>query len=68
MDTEANGDDSLVLIKQGAEARVFESTFAGRKSIIKERFSKKYRHPTLDTKAKAHTQALKCGGQVYDKS
>lgn len=30
--------------------RVFESTFAGRKSIIKERFSKKYRHPLLDSK------------------
>ncbi|KAD3338260.1 hypothetical protein E3N88_33781 [Mikania micrantha] len=51
MDTEANGENaSLVLIKQGAEARVFESTFAGRKSIVKERFSKKYRHPTLDSK------------------
>ncbi|XP_050235774.1 uncharacterized protein LOC126685844 [Mercurialis annua] len=41
---------SLTLIKQGAEARIFESTFAGRKSIIKERFSKKYRHPLLDSK------------------
>ncbi|GAB2282346.1 hypothetical protein Dimus_016891 [Dionaea muscipula] len=30
--------------------RVFTSTFVGRKSIIKERFSKKYRHPTLDSK------------------
>ncbi|KVI03915.1 EKC/KEOPS complex subunit TP53RK [Cynara cardunculus var. scolymus] len=51
MDTEANGEGgSLVLIKQGAEARVFESTFAGRKSVVKERFSKKYRHPTLDSK------------------
>ncbi|KAJ7977360.1 EKC/KEOPS complex subunit bud32 [Quillaja saponaria] len=43
-------DCSLILIKQGAEARVFESTFVGRKSIVKERFSKKYRHPTLDSK------------------
>ncbi|KAH6766699.1 Protein kinase superfamily protein [Perilla frutescens var. hirtella] len=41
---------SLVLIKQGAEARVFESTFVGRRSIVKERFSKKYRHPLLDSK------------------
>lgn len=39
-----------VLLKQGAEARVFESTFVGRKSIVKERFPKKYRHPTLDSK------------------
>lgn len=41
---------SLVLIKQGAEARVFESNFVGRRSIVKERFSKKYRHPILDSK------------------
>ncbi|XP_065014875.1 uncharacterized protein LOC135642555 isoform X2 [Musa acuminata AAA Group] len=39
-----------VLVKQGAEARVFESNFVGRRSIIKERFSKKYRHPLLDSK------------------
>lgn len=30
--------------------RVFESNFVGRRSIVKERFSKKYRHPTLDSK------------------
>lgn len=30
--------------------RVFESAFVGRRSIVKERFSKKYRHPTLDSK------------------
>ncbi|KAK6781700.1 hypothetical protein RDI58_019496 [Solanum bulbocastanum] len=30
--------------------RVFASTFVGRRCIIKERFSKKYRHPTLDSK------------------
>lgn len=47
--TDSN-DGSLILIKQGAEARVFESTFVGRRSIIKERFSKKYRHPVLDSK------------------
>eukprot|EP00268_Persea_americana_P007748 TRINITY_DN12971_c0_g4_i1.p1 TRINITY_DN12971_c0_g4~~TRINITY_DN12971_c0_g4_i1.p1 ORF type:complete len:161 (-),score=39.97 TRINITY_DN12971_c0_g4_i1:613-1095(-) len=39
-----------VLLKQGAEARIFESTFLGRRSIVKERFSKKYRHPVLDSK------------------
>nr|GLL46894.1 EKC/KEOPS complex subunit bud32 [Ipomoea trifida] len=51
MENEANGKEgNLVLIKQGAEARVFESTFVGRRSIVKERFSKKYRHPTLDSK------------------
>ncbi|KAG5514486.1 hypothetical protein RHGRI_035780 [Rhododendron griersonianum] len=51
MEIKADGKDgSLVLLKQGAEARVFESTFVGRRSIVKERFSKKYRHPTLDSK------------------
>lgn len=30
--------------------RVFESDFVGRRSIVKERFSKKYRHPSLDAK------------------
>ncbi|KAJ7972759.1 EKC/KEOPS complex subunit bud32 [Quillaja saponaria] len=51
MDTDPDAkDSSLILIKQGAEARVFESNFVGRKSIVKERFSKKYRHPTLDSK------------------
>ncbi|KAI3979784.1 hypothetical protein MKX01_013879 [Papaver californicum] len=43
-------ETSLVLLKQGAEARVFESTFVGKKSVVKERFSKKYRHPSLDSK------------------
>ncbi|KAF3436266.1 hypothetical protein FNV43_RR23358 [Rhamnella rubrinervis] len=50
---ETKADDthgSLILLKQGAEARVFDSTFLGRRSIVKERFSKKYRHPSLDSK------------------
>ncbi|PWZ21311.1 hypothetical protein Zm00014a_028046 [Zea mays] len=42
--------DFGVLLKQGAEGRVFASTFVGRKCVIKERFSKKYRHPLLDSK------------------
>ncbi|EOA24698.1 hypothetical protein CARUB_v10017976mg [Capsella rubella] len=72
MDCDENvGNESLVLIKQGAEARVFESTFAGiRRSIVKERFSKKYRHPVLDAKltlkrlnaeARCMTKARKLG-------
>ncbi|KAL6564383.1 hypothetical protein OROMI_015833 [Orobanche minor] len=63
-------DGSMVLVKQGAEARVFESTFIGKRSIIKERFSKKYRHPSLDSKltlrrlnaeARCMTKARKLG-------
>lgn len=38
------------LFKQGAEGRIFESIFMGRRAIVKERFSKKYRHPILDSK------------------
>ena len=30
--------------------RVYESTFMGRKVVVKERFSKKYRHSVLDAK------------------
>uniref|UniRef100_A0A8I6XRU9 non-specific serine/threonine protein kinase n=1 Tax=Hordeum vulgare subsp. vulgare TaxID=112509 RepID=A0A8I6XRU9_HORVV len=48
--TEEQQQDFGVLLKQGAEGRVFVSTFVGRKCVIKERFSKKYRHPLLDSK------------------
>lgn len=74
MEIEADRQEkALVLLKQGAEARVFESTFVGRKCIIKERFSKKYRHPTLDAKltikrlnaeARCMTKARKLGVQT----
>ncbi|KAL7198746.1 hypothetical protein ACSBR2_021112 [Camellia fascicularis] len=51
MEIKADGNDgSLILLKQGAEARVFESTFVGRRSIVNKCFSKKYRHPSLDSK------------------
>ncbi len=36
------------LIKQGAEAKIYSAEFLGHPAIIKERFSKKYRHPVLD--------------------
>lgn len=36
------------MIKQGAEARLYSGTFMEQKVIVKERFSKKYRHPELD--------------------
>lgn len=39
-----------VLVKQGAEARVYRTMFLGRSAIMKQRFSKKYRHPALDEK------------------
>jgi TP53 regulating kinase-like protein len=40
--------ENVQLIKQGAEARVYTGDFLGRPTIIKERFSKSYRHPLLD--------------------
>ncbi|KAJ1665014.1 serine/threonine-protein kinase bud32 [Coemansia sp. RSA 1813] len=39
-----------VLIKQGAEARVYKTTIDGKPVIAKQRFSKTYRHPELDKK------------------
>ncbi|KAJ2769758.1 TP53 regulating kinase, partial [Coemansia nantahalensis] len=39
-----------VMIRQGAEARVFKTTVDGRPAIAKQRFSKQYRHPELDRK------------------
>uniref|UniRef100_J3N2S0 non-specific serine/threonine protein kinase n=1 Tax=Oryza brachyantha TaxID=4533 RepID=J3N2S0_ORYBR len=68
--TEEQQQDFGVLLKQGAEGRVFVSTFVGRKCVIKERFSKKYRHPLLDSKltlkrlnaeARCMTKARKLG-------
>ncbi|CAN6310028.1 unnamed protein product [Urochloa humidicola] len=51
MDTSQEQEQDFgVLLKHGAEGRVFVSTFVGRKCVIKERFSKKYRHPLLDAK------------------
>lgn len=36
------------LVKQGAEARIYTCSFRGKPTVIKERFSKLYRHPALD--------------------
>ncbi|XP_072013537.1 EKC/KEOPS complex subunit Tp53rkb-like [Amphiura filiformis] len=41
---------SSQLIKQGAEAKIYRGVFMGRPCIAKQRFKKKYRHPTLDAK------------------
>ncbi|KAI8504757.1 TP53 regulating kinase [Branchiostoma belcheri] len=40
----------FTLFKQGAEARLYRGTFLGKPTVLKERFSKKYRHPRLDEK------------------
>ncbi|ORX77050.1 TP53-regulating kinase-like protein [Anaeromyces robustus] len=46
------------LIKQGAEARVFQTIFCGKKAIAKERFKKPYRLPCLDEKL-THRRVVK---------
>lgn len=38
------------LLAQGAEAKIYQTTFLGRPTIVKERFPKTYRIPFLDTK------------------
>eukprot|EP00903_Cladosiphon_okamuranus_P019897 g18288.t1 len=40
----------MELLSQGAEARVFETTFCGRPAVVKERFRKTYRLPALEEK------------------
>jgi len=39
---------SVCLMKQGAEAKIYSCSYEGRPTIVKERFSKAYRHPVLD--------------------
>lgn len=43
-------DSFGVVIKQGAEARLYKGTLFNKNVIIKQRFKKKYRHPSLDNK------------------
>eukprot|EP00002_Diphylleia_rotans_P029873 TRINITY_DN6103_c0_g1_i2.p1 TRINITY_DN6103_c0_g1~~TRINITY_DN6103_c0_g1_i2.p1 ORF type:complete len:214 (+),score=49.14 TRINITY_DN6103_c0_g1_i2:47-688(+) len=51
-----------ILLKQGAEARVYETLFFGKPAILKERLVKTYRHPTLDAKLtdRRITQEVRC--------
>jgi len=41
--------EKFSLVKQGAEARLYTGQFLGQEVVVKERFSKKYRHPALDS-------------------
>ncbi|RKO87659.1 kinase-like domain-containing protein [Blyttiomyces helicus] len=45
--------EEATLIKQGAEARVYKMPFGPLTAIVKERFPKSYRHPTLDERLTA---------------
>jgi TP53 regulating kinase-like protein len=48
MEVETNSECKL--IAQGAEGRIYQLTFLGRPTIVKERFVKSYRIPFLDNK------------------
>lgn len=68
--TDCNSPTYLIpimeLYKQGAESKIFTTTFSDRKAIVKERFSRKYRNELLDLnirkeRTKAEAKAiLKC--------
>lgn len=48
----------MELCKQGAESKIYTSMYSDRKAIVKERFSKQYRHKLLDqTIRKERTKA-----------
>jgi len=42
------------MIKQGAEAKLYEDTFLGRRCVVKERIAKGYRERGLDRELRAH--------------
>ena len=44
----------MELWKQGAEAKLYKTNFYGKPCIVKERFTKSYRHPILDKSLTAH--------------
>lgn len=50
----------MELVKQGAEARVFRLSYLGLPAIVKERFKKHYRHPTLDEKLTHRRMLQEC--------
>lgn len=40
--------NNFKLLRQGAEAKLYQGTYLGQEALVKERFSKKYRLPELD--------------------
>jgi TP53 regulating kinase-like protein len=52
------------LISQGAEARLFLTTFLGQHVVVKERFKKEYRHPVLDERLTKERLALEARNLV----
>lgn len=54
----------MELISQGAEARLFLTTFLGQRVVVKERFKKEYRHPVLDERLTKERLALEARNLV----
>mmetsp|Transcript_3535 Transcript_3535/g.5989 ORF Transcript_3535/g.5989 Transcript_3535/m.5989 type:complete len:223 (+) Transcript_3535:158-826(+) len=52
------------LVSQGAEARVFETTFLQREAIVKQRFDKMYRHPVLNKKLTRQRLGMETRGML----
>lgn len=48
------------LICQGAEGRLFASSFFGTPCVVKERFQKRYRHPSLDQELTQGRMTAEC--------
>jgi TP53 regulating kinase-like protein len=68
MDMEINGGEGLRLVSQGAEGRIYEGSFLGRKCIVKERFTKTYRHPALDERLTKERMRGELRGIIRSKS
>uniref|UniRef100_A0A1B0DH56 non-specific serine/threonine protein kinase n=1 Tax=Phlebotomus papatasi TaxID=29031 RepID=A0A1B0DH56_PHLPP len=64
----ARGRKRTMVIKQGAEGKLYIGEYKGEKCLVKERFQKKYRHPELDAqltkeRIRAEVKAIgKCAG------
>jgi len=56
------------LVKQGAEARLYTGQFLDQDVIVKERFSKKYRHPELDVTLTKERHRSECRALLKCKS
>ncbi|HZX20166.1 MAG TPA: KEOPS complex kinase/ATPase Bud32 [archaeon] len=51
----------MELLKQGAEAKLFKSTYLGRESVVKVREKKKYREAVLDERILKERIRTECG-------
>lgn len=66
----AGGETVLLstVIAQGAEAKLYKTSFRGKDAVVKERIPKAYRHPDLEaqlTKSR-FTQEVRCSGRAQE--